>query len=86
MNNPSRIKGFTFNFTSQTVIITSEISVEKQFLYLLKMQVFECEMSLNDACCFDSGPQYILLCGDVARGRYSVKGIQVAGHGKRKKV
>ena len=46
---------------------------------LLEVQVFECEVCLHDACGFDSGPEYILLSGNVARGRYPVQGIEVAG-------
>lgn len=34
-------------------------------------------MRFNNACGFDSGPQNILLRGDVPRRWYAIKGIQV---------
>ena len=32
---------------------------------LLEVQILEGEMRLHDACGLHSGPQHVLLCGDV---------------------
>lgn len=43
------------------------------------MQVLEGEMCFHDAGGLHSGPQHILLCGDVIRFGYPLQVIQVAG-------
>lgn len=42
------------------------------------MQVLEGEMRFHDAGGLHSGPQHILLCGDVIRLGYPLQVVQVA--------
>lgn len=44
----------------------------------LEVQVFEGEVSLHDARCFDSGPQDVLLGWDVVCLGYPVQIVQIA--------
>lgn len=44
-------------------------------LHLLEMQVLEGEMCFHDACGLNSGPQHILLRGDVIRLGYPLQVI-----------
>lgn len=44
----------------------------------LEVQVLECEMRLHDAGGLHSGPQHILLRGDVIRLGYPLQVVQVA--------
>lgn len=44
----------------------------------LEVQVLECEMRLHDAGGLDSGPQHVLLRGDVIRLGYPLQVVQVA--------
>lgn len=49
----------------------------------LEVQVLECEMRLHDAGGLHSGPQHVLLRGDVIRLGYPLQVVQVAaGRGK----
>ena len=50
-----------------------------KWVHLLEVQVFEGEVGLHDAGGFHSGPQHVLLGGDVAALRYPVQIVQVAG-------
>lgn len=47
-------------------------------VHSLKVQVFEGEVCLHDAGGLDSGPQHVLLCGDVVCFGYPLQVIQVA--------
>lgn len=49
------------------------------FGILLEVQVLECEMCLHDAGGLHSGPQHVLLCGDVLALGYPLQVVQVAG-------
>lgn len=46
---------------------------------LLEVEVLECEMRLHDAGGLHSGPQHVLLRGDVLALGYPLKVVQVAG-------
>lgn len=48
----------------------------KQF-YSLEVQVLKGKVCLHNTSSFNSGPQHILLGGDVSRVRYPVQVIQV---------
>lgn len=51
-------------------------------VHSLKVQVFEGEVCLHDAGGLDSGPQHVLLCGDVVCFGYPLQIIQVADRDK----
>lgn len=46
---------------------------------LLEVQVLECEVCLHDAGGLHSGPQHVLLRGDVLALGYPLQVVQVAG-------
>lgn len=46
---------------------------------LLEVQVLECEVGLHDAGGLHSGPQHVLLRGDVLALGYPLQVVQVAG-------
>lgn len=52
--------------------------------FSLEVQVLEGEVRLHDACGLDSGPQDVLLRGDVGGLGYPVQVVQVAGRKRRR--
>lgn len=67
---------------AQTLQSASQLSGGRA-KFSLEVQVLEGEVRLHDACGLDSGPQDILLRGDVGGLGYPVQVVQVAGRKRR---
>ena len=48
------------------------------WLQLLEVKILESEVCFHNSSSFDSGPQHILLCGDISPVGYPLQVIQVA--------
>lgn len=69
---------------AQTLESASQLSGGRA-KFSLEVQVLEGEVRLHDACGLDSGPQDVLLRGDVCGLGYPVQVVQVAGRKRRRR-
>lgn len=81
------LKNDTNTQTCRLVCLNGSIQPNNQaWLYLLEVEILESKVCFHNSSSFDSGPQHVLLGGDIRTVGYPLQVIQVALGGRRKLI